>query len=380
MPATAGHPVSVGSAWPAREPGAWRWEALASAIGVTRLAVLTGLDVLGIPVVQAVRPAGRTLSVAQGKGLSTAAARASAMGEALEQWHAERTGPGERVETVAAVAGELGYPLGALPVAGRTVLSDMTRLEWTPATVVRTGDATWVPTELLRLDARLEVMERWRAPLFSPSTTGLGTGRSLDAALRHGLCEWVERDAIARAGQIPGRRIAINSAMGRAGAVAGRMRAAKARVELDWLDHPTGWPVIQARVRDETVPVWCGGYGCHPNAEVAALRALLEAAQSRLTFIAGTRDDIPAGHYAAMRVRLSHPASDSAGEASAGAEVDYRDLPGCRAADRLSAAELAGHIAAVTGWDPIAVELTRPDLDVPVVHVFCPGLRLPGEQ
>ena len=33
------------------------------------------------------------------------------------------------------------------------------------------------------------------------------------------------------------------------------------------------------------------GSGCHPDPEVALLRALTEAAQARTTFIAGSRDD-----------------------------------------------------------------------------------------
>lgn len=40
------------------------------------------------------------------------------------------------------------------------------------------------------------------------------------------------------------------------------------------------------------------GMGCHPNRwEFALKRALTEAAQSRLTFIAGARDDMPRAEY-----------------------------------------------------------------------------------
>jgi hypothetical protein len=40
---------------------------LLPSMGITRLANVTGLDTIGIPVVMAVRPNGRALSVAQGK-------------------------------------------------------------------------------------------------------------------------------------------------------------------------------------------------------------------------------------------------------------------------------------------------------------------------
>src|SRR4051812_26986037 len=47
-------------------------------LGITRLADLTWLDDIGIPVYQAVRPNSYTLSVAQGKGLTPLLAKVSA--------------------------------------------------------------------------------------------------------------------------------------------------------------------------------------------------------------------------------------------------------------------------------------------------------------
>lgn len=57
---------------------------LAAQMGVTRVAVLTGLDVIGIPVVAAYRPNSRSIAVHQGKGTTLAAAKASAVMEAVE--------------------------------------------------------------------------------------------------------------------------------------------------------------------------------------------------------------------------------------------------------------------------------------------------------
>ena len=49
--------------------------------GVTRVADITGLDHVGIPVALACRPNSRSLSVSQGKGLTLDAAKASALME-----------------------------------------------------------------------------------------------------------------------------------------------------------------------------------------------------------------------------------------------------------------------------------------------------------
>ena len=58
--------------------------------GITRLARLTGLDEVGIPVWAAIRPNAATLAVSQGKGVDDDAAAASAMMEAIEVAAAER--------------------------------------------------------------------------------------------------------------------------------------------------------------------------------------------------------------------------------------------------------------------------------------------------
>ena len=61
-----------------------------AAIGITRIANVTGLDRIGVPVVMVCRPNARSLAVSQGKGLTLDAAKASGVMEALELHHAER--------------------------------------------------------------------------------------------------------------------------------------------------------------------------------------------------------------------------------------------------------------------------------------------------
>src|SRR5205814_4199131 len=63
---------------------------LLSALGVTRIARVTGLDRAGVEVACAVRPGGHVLQISNGKGESWEEARASALSEAAELWAAER--------------------------------------------------------------------------------------------------------------------------------------------------------------------------------------------------------------------------------------------------------------------------------------------------
>ena len=51
---------------------------LLPAMGITRVADLTGLDRIGLPVAAAFRPNSRSLAVHQGRGYSRAAAKVSA--------------------------------------------------------------------------------------------------------------------------------------------------------------------------------------------------------------------------------------------------------------------------------------------------------------
>ena len=78
--------------------------------GITRLADVTGLDTLRVPVVMAVRPLALTLTVAQGKGVTLEAARASAAMEAIEVWHGEFAVPPASCSAPAADL-SLGYPV-----------------------------------------------------------------------------------------------------------------------------------------------------------------------------------------------------------------------------------------------------------------------------
>ncbi len=55
-----------------------------SAMGITRVANVTGLDNIGIPVVMVCRPNSRGLAVSQGKGLDLDSAKVSGLMEAAE--------------------------------------------------------------------------------------------------------------------------------------------------------------------------------------------------------------------------------------------------------------------------------------------------------
>ena len=121
------------------------------------------------------------------------------------------------------------------------------------------------------------------------------------------------------------------------------------------------------------------GAGCHPRPEIAALRAILEALQARLTFIAGSRDDMGGELYEpGARARRYREAERWLREPAVGrAPANGCDGPVLDAAGELERALAALSAAGVTSV--AAVDLTRPEIGIPVFRVVAAGLEGPSD-
>ncbi|MEW2514651.1 YcaO-like family protein [Streptomyces sp. NPDC046870] len=342
--------------------------------GVTRVADVTWLDHIGIPVFQAVRPNALTLSVSQGKGTTPAAARVSAAMEALEVWHAEHFPPTGVHARVSDVQRSLTYEIGGLRSAPRSCLSGDTVLEWAPArTLDEDPRETLLPAALFRLDAL--VAREWRPPLFTVSSNGLASGTTYDEAVTHALYEVVERDALAASARAGNRtRVAPDSVTGTPRLLLDRLATAGMNVLVEHCPSPVGTPCFAARLRSEDLPVEFIGSGAHRDPGRALTRALTEAAQSRLSAIAGTREDLTKAIYSGRPGSAGEPWDD------AGNGVDFRCFrpvpPGAAGPEWLG---LSRAVAAVYGSTPVVVDLRREEFDVPVVRVVCPGTSCPDD-
>ncbi|UBU08756.1 YcaO-like family protein [Nonomuraea gerenzanensis] len=342
-------------------------------IGITRIADITGLDHIGIPVWQACRPMSRTLSVSQGKGLTDALAKVSAVMESIELWHAEIAEPRVRRDTAAGLGPQLRYDPRRLPLAYGSLLTARTRLDWAPAKPVlpdpRDDDRPrWVPYEAVRLDGT--VRDRWTVPLFRPSTNGLAGGNTLDEALLHGLLEVAERDVLASDGErVP---ILPGSVGGYPGELVKRFHDAGVSLRIEDLGNPYDLPCFKVLILSHDFPVVFRGSGCHVDGDVALSRALTEAAQSRLTAIAGARDDLPASLYTSERI--SHAGIEARARSwAAAAKTPYRRRDHSGASIRDDIAVVASRLRTRTRAEPLYVDHTRPDVGIPVVHVVVPG-------
>ncbi|HYG61986.1 MAG TPA: YcaO-like family protein, partial [Thermoanaerobaculia bacterium] len=247
------------------------WESLQPVLplaGITRVADVTGLDCIGLPVYQAVRPASLNLSVSQGKGASPDAARVSAAMEALELWHAEDLGHLPQVTLSFREARHVNpIPLGSLRWSPTLVCPGGLRVAWVHARSLRNGEGDrqgWLPRAMLELDFRLGP-EAAPSP-FRQTSNGLASGNCREEALLHAVCELVERHAMALAQREPRRRVplieeSVDAPWCRE--LIGRIREAGMRLAMRDITCEIGLPTFVADLAAPDLPrVWRGS-GCH---------------------------------------------------------------------------------------------------------------------
>lgn len=372
-----------------------RMEPLFPAFGITRVANLTGLDRIGVPVIMVCRPNARSSAVFHGKGLDVAAAKASGIMEAIETWHAEHMRLPLRLASLAELRSSENVAdvwRLALTIASR--FDDGLPILWVEGDDLIGGERIWVPFETVHMDATLR--EASGAGCFAASTNGLASGNHLLEATSHALCEVIERDATTlwrcrKPSRRDGMRLDLATVNDEAcRSVLAHLREAELDVAVWDVTTDIGVPAFLCLVLDRMGEIshLGQGSGCHPASEIALLRALTEAVQVRTTYIVGSREDIRHDDYrretldarkksAQFLMRPVESMRDFGALPShvfddLGTEVDW--VVGCL--------ESAGIRQAV------AVDLTRPEFGVPVVRVVIPGLEgsdhlpdyVPGER
>lgn len=354
---------------------------LCAAAGITRVSMVTGLDRIGIPVAVACRPNSRSLSVFQGKGLSIEAAKVSAIMEALEVHHAEHASGPLRFASTAEmrVAARIAEPV-RLPRLSRDAWDEHEPILWFEGRVLASGEPAWIPFELV--NARYALPHPPGGYRFAASTNGLASGNEPLEAILHGLYETIERDAIALwlQGDEAARKATALAPPpdGPAAEMLARCAAAGIRATLWDATSDIGVATVVCLIRAGDEAVSDMGSGCHADRGVALLRAVTEAAQSRLTRVSGAREDF--GEEAYPR---DPRASDGGGHAVAAMPTARRmeDLPDF-AAPTLQAdlREVAARLGA-SGFEEVFVaDLTDPAFGIPVCRVVVPGLEGPAHS
>lgn len=355
-------------------------------MGITRIAHVTGLDTIGIPVVIVCRPNSRSLSVSQGKGVSRSAAIASGLMESIEFYHAERIALPLRLGSYADLCTTASVVTPSiLPQISVSQFHPEFRLLWVESADLMQQDAKcWVPFELVHTDYTLPLPPG--SGCFPMNSNGLASGNCQQEAFAHAICEVVERDALSvfRASGPMARSLrrldleTVDDPVARM--VLDQFRAAHVAVAVWDITSDAGLPAFECHIVDEKPNALRSlyanaGMGCHLTREIALLRALTEAAQGRLTRISSSRDDIRRDQYEEAqdpdvlakqrREILEQPM-----------RVRFRDVPSHHADTFEEDVAMAlRQLRQIGITQVLAVDLTREEFGIPVVRVIIPGLE-----
>lgn len=297
-----------------------RVRSVARRIGVTRLADITGLDRIGIPVYSAIMPKSNdVISVYNGKGSRPIDAKVGAVMEAIERyaaWSVRRPDAFGSYEEMSARRPTLNPR--DIVVTIQEDYTDQTPISWIEGFDLIQREPVLAP---FYASAYFNTPGDYGHLCYTVTTTnGLASGNNLEEAVCHALCELIERDAWTLT-ELTSR--AIPKYLGKS-----RPELGEAVSEDDLERHPTialdsidGTPRelidmyeragMRVVVRDLTVDtgiatILCtvcddlhnklspahAGVGTHPDAAVALTRALTEAAQARAVDIQALREDI----------------------------------------------------------------------------------------
>lgn len=360
-------------------------QAVAPRIGLTRVAFLTGLDRIGIPVAMAVRPNARSAAISLGKGLTPDHAMASGLMESIECWHAEHI---DAAPVTAPAPPGRALDVRRLPPLADSAWEATAEIPWIEGVDAMSGDALWAPWEVVH--AAYLAPPHPGAGCFFASTNGLASGNTPTEALVHAMTEVIERDATTL------WYFADDAAR------------EESRVNPSTVDDPSCRDLLaQFEAAGLAVGIWettsdvgiasyfawimereggfggaarsAVGQGCHLMPGIALSRALTEAAQARLTVISGARDDLGEAEYAApddemQELRRALILEGAAPRAFGAAPAFFSDDL------REDAAHVLARLEAVGVTEVFAADLSKPDYGVSVVRAVIPGLEGPHDH
>jgi thioglycine synthase len=345
------------------------------AAGITRVADITNLDRIGIPVFSSIRPmADRgAVSVYNGKGATPTEAKVSAMMEGLERYSAEVRDRELKIDCFSHLSGALDpsdliLPAGAQP-------DEM--IPWTSGWDIMNDEEIMVPA-----NAVFHPLPSDYRRLFRTNTSGLASGNVIEEAVFHGLAEVIERDAwaLVEATRKTGPLIS-DIEEGLAKGLLDKFAAAEVDVYLRDITSDIGIPTCAAaaddvRLRDPTLLTT--GMGTHTSAGVAVLRALTEVAQSRLTQIHGAREDTTLADF---RKQIGYDRTKRLNRHwfEATENKRFADILSFESDDFLLDIKYMQKKLEEAGLDRVVVvDLTREEIGIPVVRVIVPGLEIMG--
>ena len=352
------------------------------AAGVTRVAEITHLDRVGIPVYSAIRPSAAegAVSIYAGKGATKDQAKASAMMEAFERYSAELSEETEN-NLISACFGEMDRCMDPKSLILPNLPFDPQKkeLNWVKAVNINDNNEYLVPAN----SVFHPYVTSNDTSLFKSNTNGLASGNRVEEAIFHGMMEVIERDAWSVFETK--RKKAVEIDLGSIEnpiikELLDKFKKEGIDVKLVNLTSDIEAATIAA-VSDDTVlkdpALLTLGVGTHLDPEIAVMRALTEVAQSRATQIHGTREDttravfMRKAGYERMKRMNKHWFGES------GEVIDLGKIKNNAGNSFKEDIKTSMNLLEKAGFkDVLFVDLTREEIEIPVVRVIIPGLEV----
>ncbi|KZX11766.1 YcaO-related McrA-glycine thioamidation protein [Methanobrevibacter filiformis] len=352
--------------------------------GITRIGEITHLDRVGVPVYTAIRPTAKEggVSVYAGKGATTEQAKASALMEGFERYSSEQQEEDkEKYNIKIANLNELSNTINPKDlIIPKNNFKEDKPLEWIISKDITSGESFYIPNNTVfhPYDPIYQNQQ-----LFKSNTNGLASGNVLEESVLHGIFEVVERDAwsIFELNKNIGTEILKETIENEIiQNIISKFENEKIAIKLINITVDTDIPTIIA-VADDTISkdpaLLTLGVGTHLNPEIAILRALTEVAQSRVTQIHGTREDtvradfMRKAGYERMKRMNKHYFKDYENK------IAIENIQNYSSNSLKKDIETAIKKLENAGLNKVLfVDLTRKEIEVPVVRVVIPKAEI----
>jgi ribosomal protein S12 methylthiotransferase accessory factor YcaO len=387
---------------------------VSSNIGVTRLADITDMDILGIPNFSAVLPGTEDyIWVYSGKGPTRLDAKASALMESIERYCSLPSINQKKMiqgsyDDVSRVSKTL-HPSNVVEPTLFEYDEEMI-MDFLPGYDLINNEQVLVPTPLalFRYSPKPPAVN----PFAYHHTNGLASGNVLEEAICHSLCEVIERDATSLA-ELNASALPYNILRTMIKYLSDNGLEIDPIRSTDFVDDDTKFvdvdisgidfkPVsnlvkkfndvkIPLIIKDITSPIgiptfnassieWitedygylAEGHGTHPDARIALLRAITEVSQTRAANIQGARDDLR---------KISYGNSNSDEKKTwqfmkSKNTINFSEIKTYVNDDILDDIKLILSRLNSNGLKQvIVVDLTHPQIMIPVVRTIVPGLE-----
>jgi ribosomal protein S12 methylthiotransferase accessory factor len=350
--------------------------------GLDPLEDITQKDNIGIPVFSIARQstAHGTTKVYNGKGPTPEQAKASAVMEAMERYSAELRDTDEIIYGTVDEAMDTGLTLDPaemiLPLRTLNYYRNEV-IAWCRGYEMFRGEEIWVPA----CAVYHPYFPDGDMQLFRYHTNGIASGNTIEEAILHSVLELIERDAwsVCEYREKANADVIVEDGTLCASLIR-KFSDSGVEIHLKDLTSDIGIPTIGAAaddVRTKDPELLTIGVGTHLNPEVAAVRALTEVAQSRTTHKHGSKINAKLQRISQEMGYENVKKANRVWYSKSGNTVRLADMK------RLDTPYVLDDIEAVfdnlirCGFDKvIAVDLTRPEVNVPSVRMIIPGLEV----